>query len=497
MPLDPRLPVIVGVGQVVQRAATVADAREPVDLIADAVRAAAGDAGIASLATVESIRIVQLLSWRYRDPAHFVAEALGITPRELASTTMGGNTPQTLINTTAAEIQRGDIDCAVLAGGECWRTRMRARRDGVTLTWKKLPEGTVPSRVIGGELDMSNPAEVARGVIMPVQVYPMFESAVRAACSEGVDEHQVRISELWSRFSAVAAHNPYAWVQRELTPEEVRTPGPDNRMIGFPYPKYMNSNNDVDMSAALIMCSVEHARRLGVSQDRWVFLHAGVDCHDSGYVSNREDFHSSPSVRIGGRRLLDLARIDIDDVEVIDLYSCFPSAVQVGAAGLGLGLDRQLTRTGGLAFAGGPWNNYVTHAVATVAGDLRDRPGSYGLVWGNGGFLTKHSFGIYSTTPPPNGVRLDGEDVQPRIDAVPARPLAEPADAAGPATVEAYTVMHDRDGLPETALAACLLADGRRAWGTSTDRDLAAAMCEGEWVGRAVTLDADGILQAG
>jgi acetyl-CoA C-acetyltransferase len=169
----------------------------------------------------------------------------------------------------------------------------------------------------------------------------------------------------------------------------------------------------------------------------------------------------------------------------------------VGAAGLGLGLDRQLTRTGGLAFAGGPWNNYVTHAVATVVTDLRDRPGAYGLVWGNGGFLTKHSFGTYSTTPPPNGLRLDGQDVQPQIDAVPLRPLAEPAEAAGPAAVEAYTVMHDRDGLPETVMAACLLADGRRAWGTSTDRELAAALCKGEWVGRAVTLDADGALHTG
>src|SRR5262249_62371248 len=144
MALDPRLPVIIGVGQVLQRSATVADAREPVELIADAVRAAAGDAGITSLASVDSLRIVQLLSWRYRDPTRLVADALVLAPRELAYTTMGGNTPQTLINTTAAEIQRGDLDCAVLAGGECWRTRMRARRDGITLEWKKLPDGTEP-----------------------------------------------------------------------------------------------------------------------------------------------------------------------------------------------------------------------------------------------------------------------------------------------------------------------------------------------------------------
>jgi acetyl-CoA C-acetyltransferase len=496
MAIDPRLPVIVGVGQVLQRDVSIDDAREPVELMADAVQAAATDAGIASLATVESVRISQLLSWRYRDPARLVADALGITPRETAYTTMGGNTPQSLLNVTAAEIQRGDLDCAVLAGAECWRTRMRARREDAVLHWKKLPEDAEPTRVIGGNMLMSSEAEQARGLMMPVQLYPMFETAVRADRGEGVDEHQAKTSEMWSRFSAVAAKNPYAWVRRELTADEIRTPGPNNRMIGLPYPKYMNSNNDVDMSAALIVCSVEHAQRLGVSEDRWVFLHAGIGCHDTEFISNRAELHTSPAVQIGGRHVLELAGIGIDDIDVVDLYSCFPSAVQIGAAGLGLDLDRQLTRTGGLAFAGGPWNNYVTHAIATVVHDLREQPGAYGLVWGNGGFCTKHAFGIYSTTPPAGPARFDGHDIQPEIDAVPSRDFAAPADAAGPATVEAYTVMHSREGVPETAYAAALLADGRRAWGTSTDPGLAAAMCEGEWVGRAVTLDGDGTLHA-
>ncbi len=493
MAVDPRLPVIVGVGQVVQRAASVSEAREPVELIADAARAAAADAGIATLAGVESVRIVQLLSWRYRDPARLVAEELGVTPRQTVYTTGGGNTPQMLINATAADIQRGDLDVAILGGAECWRTRMRARRDDVVLTWRKLPEGTTPSLTLGEELAMSNETEAARGFTLPVQLYPMFETALRAHDGETVAEHQVRTSELWSRFSAVAAHNPYAWLQRELTAEEVRTPGPSNRMIGLPYPKYMNSNNDVDMSAALIMCSAGHARRLGVDPDRWVFLHAGVDCHDTAFLTERADLYSSAAVRIGGQRALDLAGIGIDDIEVVDLYSCFPSAVEIGAAGLGLGLDRQLTRTGGLSFAGGPWNNYVNHAVATVVGDLRERPGAFGLVWGNGGSVTKHGFGIYSTTPPDGPAQLDGRDVQPDIDDQPQR---HASPDPGPATIEAYTVMHDRDGIPETALAACLRRDGGRTWGTSSDRDLARAMCDGEWVGRSVGVDADGVLVA-
>ncbi len=492
MSIDPRTPVIIGVGQVVQRAENLDDAREPLDLMVDAVRAAAADASLPGVPAADSVRVVNLLSWRYRDPGRLLAEALALEPAETVYTTASGNTPQMLVNTTAREIQAGRLDLAVLAGGEAWRTRMRAQRASAHLAWRKLPEDTRPTRVLGHDEPMSHPVEMARGLMMPVQFYPMFETAIRAAAAEDVDEHQVKASELWARFSAVAATNPYAWVQRELSAEEIRTPGPDNRTIGFPYPKYMNSNNDVDQAAALILCSAERATSLGVPTDRWVFPFAGVDGHDHLYVSNRADLGSTPAVRVLGRSLFELTGLGVDDIDVIDLYSCFPSAVQAGAAALGLGLDRQLTRTGGLSFAGGPWNNYVMHAIATVVADVREQPGSPGLVWGNGGYLTKHSLGLYSTTPPRGAFLYD--EPQAEIDALPRREVATAEDAVGSAVVEAYTVMHSRVGEPELAIATCLLGDGRRAWGTSPDVQLATAMTRGEWVGRSVHLDAEGTL---
>ena len=495
MSIDPRTPVIVGVGQVVQRAAGVDDARSPVQLIADAVRAAATDAGLAAVPDVDSLRVVQLLSWRYRDPARFVADELGITAAETVYTTSGGNTPQMLVNQTALEIQAGTVDLVVLSGGETWRTRMRARKAGMQLPWPVVAPDVAPTRVMGVEEPMSLEEEKARGIVMPVQVYPMFETALRAEAGESVDEHQRKISELWARFAAVAKDNPYAWVRTGPSAEEIRTASASNRMIGFPYPKMMNSNNDVDQTAAIIMCSVERARILGISEDRWVFPHAGTDCHEHYAVSHRWSFHTTPAIERGGRRVLELAGVGIDDIGVVDLYSCFPSAVQLGAKSLGLSIDQQLTRTGGLPFAGGPWNNYVMHAIATVVTDLRERPGQRGLVWAHGGYTTKHAFGVYSTEPPTAGFRHD-ESFQRELDASPRRALAPVDEAAGPATVEAYSVMHDRDGHPETAYAACLLADGRRAWGTSADAALGAAMCAGEWVGRAVTLGADGTLLA-
>ncbi len=491
MTLDPRTPVIVGVGQYLHRAEGIDDALEPIALMERAVLAASTDAGLAGPPAPDSIRVVGLLSCRYQNAAARLADRLGISATELGYTTMGGNSPQTLVNSTSLDIQAGRLDVAILSGAEAFRTFMRARKLGVKMPWDKGDADPAPT-IIGKDLEMNLAAETERGIYMPVQVYPMFETALRAASGRTVDEHQHYLGKLWSDLSHVAADNEYAWIRDAKTPEEITTVTPTNRMIGLPYPKYMNSNNDVDMGAAIIMCSVEAARRLGVSEDRWVFPHSGADCHEHKFVSNRDTFARTPAIELGGRLALELAGLGIDDVSIIDLYSCFPAAVQLGAAALGLSLDRQWSRTGGLPFAGGPWNNYVMHAIASVVDDLREQPGEHGLVWANGGYATKHAFGVYSTEPPTAGFRH--ADPQAEIDRMPSRELASPDEAAGAATIEAYTVMFSRDGEPERPLASCLLADGRRAWGSSTDAATAREMCDGEWVGTSVTLTADGTL---
>jgi len=279
MPLDPRTPVLIGGGQYAHHAAQLADAMHPVELMAAAVERATADAGLASTPNPDSIRVISLLTWRYGDPAYVLAQQLGLTPRETVLTTNGGNSPQTLVNSTAMQIQNGQLDIAILTGAEASRSRMRARRDGIDFDWPKAPDSQVPT-VMGKDLDMSHPTERAHGIFMPVQVYPMFETAIRAAAGRTVEEQELITSELWARFSEVAATNPNAWSQQARTAEEIRTPSASNRMIGFPYTKYMNSNNDVDMGAALIMCSAEKAQALGVPRDRWVFIHSGADCHE-------------------------------------------------------------------------------------------------------------------------------------------------------------------------------------------------------------------------
>jgi acetyl-CoA C-acetyltransferase len=489
MALDPRTPVLVGAGQLTQKVAPE-EALEPVDMMAEAARRAAEDAGApALLAAVDSVRVVALLSWRYGDPGALVAARIGASPKETALSPMGGNSPQTLVNRTCLDIAAGRLDVALVAGAEAWRSRMAYRKRDELPSWTPAEQTGDPATVLGDEVPMSNAAEAARGAVMPVQHYPMFETALRAHIGRGVEEHVVAISELWARFSEVAAQNPYAWIRDAKTAEEIRTPSERNRMIGFPYTKSMNSNNDVDQSAALLLCSVEAAERLGVPRDRWVFPLAGTDAHDTYYVSNRGDLHSSPAIRVAGNRAFELAGVGVDDLAHIDLYSCFPVAVEVAARELRLSIDRQLTVTGGLTFAGGPWNNYVSHGIATMAGVLREDPGSVGLCSANGGFLTKHAMGLYSTSPPADGFRW--EDVQAEVDKAPTTELAE--DHSGPVTVESYVVMHERDGAAGNAVVACRTPDGRRAWAATTDQDLMKAMTTDDLVGRAGTV-ADGTI---
>ena len=374
MPTDPRAPVIIGAGQYVHRAASVDDGVEPATLLVEAVDAARADAGLATLPrSVDSIRVVNLLSWRYGNPAWVVARRLGVEAGELAYTTAGGNSPQALVNRTALDIAAGRADLVVLAGGEAWRTRMRVRQSGTIVDWEKAPETATPV-TIGDELDMTHPAEAARGIYLPVQVYPMFETAIRAAARTPPDEHVAETAELWSRFSAVAATNP---VRLDASADVRRgdrhgDPAEPHRRVAVPQGDERQQRRRHGGGAHHVLGRA--GRRASASR-------ATAGCSPTPAPTAT----STPTCRTGGRsprrrpsasaarRALELAGVGIDDIAFVDLYSCFPSAVRLGAASVGLDLAAQLTRTGGLSFAGGPWNNYVMHAIATIVAELRDQ----------------------------------------------------------------------------------------------------------------------------
>jgi acetyl-CoA C-acetyltransferase len=337
---------------------------------------------------------------------------------------------------------------------------------------------------------MAGDAEIRISLDRPAYVYPLFEQALRVARGESIDDHLRRIGELWARFNAVAVGNPHAWIRTPSTAADIGRPGPQNRMISWPYTKLMNSNNMVDQGAALVLTSVEQARRLKIPAQRWVYPHAGTDAHDTPSIAERHELHRSAAIRIAGARVLELAGLGIDDVDYVDLYSCFPSAVQVAAAELGLRVDdpaRPLTVTGGLTFAGGPWSNYVMHSIATMAELLAANPGRYGLVTANGGYLTKHSFGVYSTEPP---AEFRWEDTQPAVDREPTTEAVVGWEGVG--TVEAWTTPYDREGQPEKAFLAVRTPDGSRALAVVTDAAAARESVRDDIGGAKVAVAADG-----
>src|SRR3954469_24572920 len=313
MTLDPRTPVLVGAGQFIQRPADLHDALEPLAMMQEAVARAAEDSGQPGIAGKADLIVAVKGAWRYSDPARLVAEKFGAGGARTAVTTDGGNTPQMLVNTLARRIAAGDLDVAIVVGAEgIWsRRRMRAQDVDRPVTEQT---GVEPDEVLGAELQMSSEHERQRGFEMPVHFYPTFESAVRHARGESIDEHRTRISKLWEGFNRVAVQNPYAWFRTPMTAEEIREPSPDNRMVGFPYTKAMNSNWDLDQGAALILCSARAAEDAGIVRDRWVFPHSGTDAHDTPLVSNRDSLAESPGMRAAGRRALELAGIGPDDL---------------------------------------------------------------------------------------------------------------------------------------------------------------------------------------
>ncbi|ANI40156.1 acetyl-CoA acetyltransferase [Mycolicibacterium vaccae] len=486
MPIDPRTPVLIGYGQVNQHQED--PAVEPVDLMAAAAREAA-DARV--LEAVDAIRVVNLLSWRYRDPGLLLAQRIRVDKAVTRYTGIGGNVPQTLVNLACLDIQQGSAEVILIAGAETWRTRTKLRAAGRRPDWTRQDESVPVPPGADESVPMAGPSDMRINLDRPAYVYPMFEQAVRIAAGETPDEHRRRIGQLWAGFSAVAAANPHAWSREALTAEQISEPSPKNRMVSWPYTKLMNSNNMVDQGAVLILASAEKARQLQIPTERWVFPYAGADSHDTYAIAERAEFHASPAIRIAGLRALELAGAGVDDIDLIDVYSCFPSAVQVAARELGLPIGdpaRPLTVTGGLTFAGGPWNNYVTHSIATMAELLVAEPGRRGLITANGGYLTKHSFGVYGTEPPEHEFRW--EDVQSEVDREPTRTAA--VEWAGVGTVESWTTPVNRDGAPEKAFLAVRTPEDARALAVITDPEGAAVTVAEDIAGAAVRVHPDG-----
>jgi len=479
--IDPeRLPVVIASGQVLERDALV----NPVELMTRACEAALADVPLLR-DRIDLVSVVDVMTKVGPAPATELVGALGLAAdvrREV--TTVGGNSPQWLVSRAASAIAAGELSVTLVAGAEAIRSSRARRAQG-------LPRDTgrgelAPDDVVGDDAPGFGPAELAVSLLAPVHVYPLFESVLAARAGRDAAAQRAVLGDLMAPFTRVAATHPCAWFPQARTPAEIATPSPDNRIVCEPYTKRMTAFLGSDQAAALVVCSLAEARRAGVA-DRAVFVWAGAEAVDVRFVSERPDPGRSPAIAAAGAALFDAASAaagratTVDDVDRMDVYSCFPSAVQLAADALGLATDdaRGLTVTGGLPYFGGPGNNYTSHSIATLCDLLRDDAGAgtrLGLATGLGWFVTKHALGVYGTTPPPAGFhRGDTSAAQAAIDAS-AVPVAERVEEAQQATVVAATVWRDNDGTAAGAPVIARLADGRHMALGPADDGVVAAM---------------------
>ncbi len=439
------------------------------------------------LAQLDSAQVVYTQSWPYDDPVGRLADRLGTAPRHRLYSGIGGTTPQVLVQDAAAAILRGDVEVALVTSAESLDTVRKIRRRGERPAWSFRDPEKKPFPFEAPFI----PAEVDHQVFQAWLTFAMFDNARRAHRGVGLDEHRRDLAELWHRFAQVAATNPRAWFPVERSADEILRVTPTNRMVGYPYTKYMVAVMDVDMAAALILTSHQKADALGVPDDQRVYLRGWAYATDPQAVAAHADMWRSPAMEAVFAAALTGTGVGAEEIAHLDLYSCFASSVDFARDALGIADDdeRPLTVTGGLPYFGGAGSGYMTHSIASMADVLRGDPGAVGMVTGVGMHMTKHVAGLYSTTPGPVAPPDLGR-IQRRLDAD-ARPEVV-GGYEGPATVAAYSIAHDRDG-PEFGVAVVDLPGGSaRAYARIVDPDLMVEAETDELVGRSVTVTTDG-----
>ena len=476
--LDPRLPVLVGLG-------AVDDAAPVVELMSDAVSAAAADAGAPGLlGRVDCIAVPQG-TWSLTDPARTVARRVG-SPCAHTVVCEIGVSQQEVIDYALGAVAAGRFGTVVVAGAEA---RAWARDGGV----ENDEEDDPPDEVLTRPPDFVAPVEVAAGMVLPpVQQYALIENALAGALGLTAERQRDEIATLWARFNAVAAHNPAAAFGEPRDAASIANPGPHNRPLAHPYNRWHASQWTVNQSTALLICSAERAREAGVAPERWLFPHVALHSSEAVTLTARRRPEQWPAMGVLGRAAAGHLGRPLAELRLAEVYSCFPAAVRVQQRELGLDPGGTPTLTGGMAFAGGPFNHFVLQSLGVLGRRLRDEPAELGLVTTVSGMLSKPGLAVWGAAPPEGrggALRADlaaeavaATEIVPVVDV----PPAEPTDAR----VVSFTVTYGGDtGLEpvRTAIVADL-PDGVRTAATCEDADTARLAISEGLIGRAVSV---------
>src|SRR6202049_4511843 len=440
LPAD-RIPVIVGVGEITDRTTDVAEGLEPLTLLEQALKRAETDSGGKLLGEIASLDVVNFLSWRYRDPEKQLADRLGITPAHLYYGPVGGESPIRYLHEAAQRIARGECSVAAICGAEAQSTATKAQRAGIDLPWTPFAHDVEePKRGAA----FQKPLAVKLGVFRPVTVYPFYEAATSAHWGQTPREAMAESGHLWSAYATTASENPNAWLKRRFAADEITPPTPDNRLIAWPYTKLMVANPTVNMGGAILMTSLAKARAAGISEDRFIHVWGGASAEEPRDYLVRDQFFESHPQNAVLKAVMELAGGDGRAFDAIELYSCFPCVPKMARRTLGRGADVQPTVTGGLTFFGAPLNTYMTHAACAMVRKLRGGA-KLGLLYGQGGFVTKHHGLVFSGQPPAAALAED-TSVQAEADGHRRAVPEFVTEASGKGSVESFTVIYGRGG---------------------------------------------------
>jgi acetyl-CoA C-acetyltransferase len=449
-----RIPVIIGAGEINDRPEIATEGLDSLGLMAAALQAADRDAGGNWLGALDALHIVNQISWPVDDIVRELPQRLGIAPGHVVTSGPSGDSPVRYLNDAANRIAAGLSEVAAIAGGEALRTAAARARAG---------QAAAPSKELMRERAeaAASPLRLKYGLLTPTDIYPLYENATRAAWGMSLEAAQAESAEIWSLFAETAAQNPHAWIRERYTPERIARPSPDNRPIAHPYSKLMVANSAVNQGAALIVTSLARARAAGIAEDRLVYLWAGAGAKEPDNFLERDRYDHSPSMTVVLEQVLARNGLTAGDLDCAELYSCFPCVPKMARRIIGWPANRPASTIGGLTFAGGPIANYMSHAAAGMVTRLRqgDR---VGLLYGNGGYVTKNHALILSRDPPPASLLGQDYDVQALAD---ARRGAIPALLdlyAGPGVIETYTVLYDRDGAARFGAIIGRTPDGAR-----------------------------------
>ena len=492
-PLD-RAPVIVGVGEFTQRTKDPALALEPLALMDAALRAANADSGVSLLPLIDSLDVIQEFSWPYADAPAQLSDRLGINPARRVYGPVGGETPVHCMHEAALRIWRGESDVAAVVGAEAQYSVAAAQKQGVTLPWS--PRDPAAKLVRG--TDYLHPTAVELGVASPATVYPFYENATQAAWGQTPAQGRDEAGRLWERCAAVAAANPYAWQPEAFSEGEITTASAGNRMVAWPYTVRMVANPMVNQGAAVLLTSRGRAMQLGIPEERLVYVWCGAAANEPADYLYRDQYARVHAQEAVLERILQLVG-DIGRFDQLELYSCFPVVPKMARRTLALPADGGMTCTGGLSFFGAPLNNYMTHAAAAMVRSLRGQQSALGLLYGQGGYMTKHHAIVLGSYASSASRLADDYSVQGLADAR-RGPVPELVmDYTGPTTIETHTVLYRKDATVQHGVVIARTPDGSRLLAKVDASDVAsvAALIEPNHspigLSGSVSLGADGL----